>query len=132
MLRLRTIGEVSVEVGSTVIDSSSPHALAALFYLSVERGKQVARKTLAELLFPAADEHSAMHSLRQLIYRLRKLGAPIEGSTSATASVCREAASWDFELLIATGQISEDQLSLITKGFLCDDALRISAKFERW
>src|ERR1043166_3643752 len=113
MLRLRTIGEVSVEVGSTVIDSSSPHALAALFYLIVERGKQVSRKTLADLLFPDADEQSAMHSLRQLIYRLRKLGAPIEGAASGKLSVASEHVHWDLDAVIATRRVSDDQLTLL-------------------
>jgi hypothetical protein len=37
----------------------------------------VPRAALQELLFPKAGERSGAHSLRQLLYKLRQLGAPI-------------------------------------------------------
>src|ERR1051326_5035890 len=83
MLHLRTIGPVSINVGSTVVNDSSPQACAALFFLVVERGKEIPRRVLVDLLFPDATEASGTHALRQLVYRLRKIGAPIEAEGSS-------------------------------------------------
>ena len=71
-----------IRVGAKEIRPASPMVFAALLYLAVERGRRVPRAALQELLFPNSAERSGAHSLRQLLYKLRQLGAPV--SSDAT------------------------------------------------
>jgi DNA-binding SARP family transcriptional activator len=78
VIQLHTFGEALIRVGEKDVRPSAPVLFAALLYLCVERGRRVPRTALQELLFPGSDERSGAHSLRQLLYKLRQLGAPLE------------------------------------------------------
>src|SRR5436190_8686151 len=79
-VRLFTLGECRIEVGEHAVLPSAPHVFAALLYLGLERGRWTPRATLSELLFPEDQAESASHNLRQLLYKLRRLAAPIESN----------------------------------------------------
>ena len=101
MIELHTLGDAMIKVGDREIRPTAPMVFAALLYLCVERGRRVPRAALQEMLFPETDERSGAHSLRQLLYKLRKLGlslTPRPGAHSITTglgshvlahSVCR-------------------------------------------
>ncbi|HEU4993881.1 MAG TPA: hypothetical protein VFT29_03645, partial [Gemmatimonadaceae bacterium] len=78
MIHLHTLGDALIKVDEKEIRPTAPLMFAALLYLGMERGRRVPRAALQELLFPNSDERSGAHSLRQLLYKLRQLGAPIE------------------------------------------------------
>src|SRR5881394_3651127 len=77
MLYLHTLGDALIKVDEKEIRPTSPLMFAALLYLGMERGHRVPRTALQEMLFPNANERSGAHSVRQLLYKLRQLGAPV-------------------------------------------------------
>ena len=107
MIRLRTLGDSTIEVGTSRIGPDSTVLFALLLYLAVERGRPIPRARLRELLWPGVPEKKAWHSLRQLLYRLRQMGVPIDadgGQIMLDASAVdafsppgpdRGAAGWD-------------------------------------
>jgi DNA-binding SARP family transcriptional activator len=70
MIHLSTLGPLSIDIGTTRLGAASPGPCAAMLYLTVERGKEISRRTLMELLYADASEATASHRLRQLLYRL--------------------------------------------------------------
>jgi DNA-binding SARP family transcriptional activator len=82
-IRLRILGECVIEVGENIVEPSATHVFALLLYLAIERGKLVTRSQLASMLFPDASVANAGHNLRQLLYRLRRLGVPLEATGAA-------------------------------------------------
>src|SRR4051812_16475842 len=117
MIRLRTIGQISVHIGDKPVAASNELIIAALLYLIAERGRPVPRKTLGELFFPDGDKHS----VRQLIYRLRnEKGAQVEGD--ATSVVFSDTVEWDVEQLLARGTASDLELAALRRGYLADFA----------
>jgi DNA-binding SARP family transcriptional activator len=77
-INLRILGESIIEVGTSIIEPSAPHVFALALYLAIERGKLVPRSVIADLLFPDSSTSAAAHNLRQLLYRLRQKGAPLD------------------------------------------------------
>jgi DNA-binding SARP family transcriptional activator len=79
MIRLRTLGESIIEVDGVAYTPQFDTLFAALVYLTAERGRRVSRQTLAEMLWPHQDLSRGRHCLRQLLYRMRVAGCPVEG-----------------------------------------------------
>jgi DNA-binding SARP family transcriptional activator len=78
VVRLRILGESLVEVGGRLIEPDSPQLFALALYLGHAGGRPVHKTELLDLLTPGADDFGrASHNLRQLVYRLRRLGVPI-------------------------------------------------------
>jgi DNA-binding SARP family transcriptional activator/tetratricopeptide (TPR) repeat protein len=78
VVRLRILGESVIQVGDRCIAPDSPQLFALALYLGHAEGRPVHKSELLELLFPDVDDaRRASHSLRQLLYRLRRLGVPI-------------------------------------------------------
>lgn len=77
-VKLRIVGECIIEVGDRRLEPDAPHQFAMLLYLASQCGRSVPRAELIELFFPGeVKSRAASHNLRQLLYRLRQLGAPI-------------------------------------------------------
>ena len=131
MIHLSTIGPISIDVGSTRLTATMQQPCAALLYLVVERGQQISRRTLVEVLFPESSESAGTHALRQLVYRLRKMGVPLEGD-SASVTLSRDAATWDVEALDVGGRWSDADLDSLAKGYLSDFSPQISKRFTEW
>src|SRR5687767_12258053 len=131
MMHLHTLGDSLIKVGEKEIRPTSPLVFAALLYLGMERGRRVPRAALQELLFPNADERSGAHSVRQLLYKLRQLGAPIQadgGSVAIQVEQVRDDSATELP-------VSNDQLSGFQKlalGFLPDYEPRLSDRYSEW
>lgn len=83
---LRIVGECIIQVGTRRVDPGAPFLFALLLYLGAERGRRIPRKELIELLFPKErDASAAAHNLRQLLYRLRRVGVPLSLAEHAVA-----------------------------------------------
>src|SRR2546430_15703632 len=78
LVRVRTLSVVAIDVGERRIGPSSGRLFALLLYLVFRRGDATSRRVVPELLFPQATDGQAADSLRQLLYRLRQIGVPIE------------------------------------------------------
>jgi len=83
MLTLRAVGNCIIEVGDTRITPESGVLFALLLYLTSNAGRPTPRSELVRLLWPESDLGSASHRLRQALYQLRKLGAPVETAHGA-------------------------------------------------
>src|SRR2546423_12154217 len=80
-VRLRIVGECIIEVGDRLLSPDAPHLFALMLFLCGERGRVVPKSELIDLLFPEEkDSGATSHNLRQLLYRLRQLRAPLVGN----------------------------------------------------
>jgi DNA-binding SARP family transcriptional activator/tetratricopeptide (TPR) repeat protein len=131
MIRLSTIGPVSVHVGDYRVPASNDLIVAALLFLTVERGKPVPRRRFAQMFFPNTEGDANAHSGRQLVYRLRKLGVDIIGDSS-TITLPESAAAWDVEAMLLRGKASAAELDALQSGYLPDYPRHQSAEFSKW
>jgi DNA-binding SARP family transcriptional activator len=131
MLRLSTIGSVAIHIDNVPVPPANQQVFSALFYLTVERGTPTPRRLLAEMFFPDAAGDAGNHSLRQLIYRLRKLGVRVDADQLVVSLPAAEA-TWDVEDLLSRGSASAEVLDSLRRGYLDDYAPRHSDRFTRW
>src|SRR6478672_7470203 len=78
MIKLKAIAECSIRLEKGHVDGSSEILFGILAHLIVERGRSVPRSTLAEYFWWNSEPREAGHCLRQSVYKLRQMGAPIE------------------------------------------------------
>ena len=130
MIRLCTIGQVSVHIGDKPVPATNELLIAAILYLVAERGRPIARRTFAELFFPNPDPDALAHSGRQLVYRLRKMGLAVEGDPATI--VLNEDPQWDVDLLLSRGTVSDCELDALRRGYLPDWANTHSESYSRW
>ena len=112
MINLRTLGESEITIGPKRLGPSNGKAFALLLYLVVERDHRVARSSLKALMFPSSDEGNASHSVRQLLYQLRRLDAPIVASPDSVSLAAVKVAN-DFDEILRKPQLSDDDLTSI-------------------
>lgn len=103
MIRLRLLGETVIDVDGTPVAPDSQVLFAALLVLALERGKRLARSTLYRLLWPDAGEESGRHNLRQVAYKLRQLGAPLDSTQNSLMLPASEVGGELVELLAGGG-----------------------------
>lgn len=77
MVTVRTLGFAVVEIGRKRLGPSSQIMFGLAVFLAARKGEQISRRELAEFFWPDAEEGAARHSLRQILYRLRKAGFPL-------------------------------------------------------
>ncbi|MDQ3997674.1 MAG: AAA family ATPase [Gemmatimonadota bacterium] len=128
---LRTLGESVIEVGEARIGPSAPHMFAALLYLALESGRRVPRARLQELLFPTSDERSGSHSLRQLLYRIRRLGVELNCDAAGVLLPASLVAA-DFQRFLTPTSGRRADLGDVAAGFLVSYAPNISHGFGDW
>src|SRR5690348_9946131 len=128
---VRTLGAVTIECGGRVLGPSAGHPFAILFYLTSHRGQATPRRMLRELLFPSADEHRAGHNLRQLLYRLRQLGVPIDADANGIA-ITADRVSIDWASMIEGGEVGVQELELIAQGLLPGYSPDITEAYREW
>ena len=80
MIRLRTLGECTIQVADKPIGPESEILFALVLYLGSARGKRITRSEIMSLLWPQCSESNARHRLRQGLYQLRRLGAPVSAT----------------------------------------------------
>jgi DNA-binding SARP family transcriptional activator len=131
VLHLRTLGESVIEVGGTRIGPSAPHLFAVLLYLGLEAGRRIPRARLQELLFPNSDERSGSHSLRQLLYRVRRLGAEINSDRTCIVLTPDQVRA-DFQQLLAANPIDRLDLGRVREGFVPGFCPTFSRPFGDW
>src|SRR5689334_206343 len=97
MLRIRALGASEIDVAGTRVGPEQPITFALLLLLAVNGNAQLSRRDLAATLWPAVPDRDRNHRLRSLLYRLRRLGAPVACSGS---TISLESASIDFREFI--------------------------------
>lgn len=93
---LSLLGEARVTFGDVTVSPDNERLFALLLILTLSEGRVINREWLAETLWPAeADEHARKHSLRQLLYKLRQLGGPVDATPG---TVCLSAHLVDLDV----------------------------------
>ena len=129
-ITVRTLGTAAIEVGKRRLGPSSGRLFALLLYLASRRGHAMSRRVVQELLFPEANGHAA-HNLRQLLYRLRQLGVPMD--TDADQLCVRlEDVSVDWWRLVEAGSVGEAELEQLAQGVFPGYSPDVSDAFREW
>lgn len=117
MLQVFALGNALITVSGYHIRPSSARSFATLLCLASEPGRRIPRARLLQMIFPDLTEANGAHALRQLIYKLRQSGAPIE---TAAVHVWIDADHvWtDYGELIASPYPTPEQLRSAEGGFL--------------
>jgi DNA-binding SARP family transcriptional activator len=111
-IRLRIVGECLIEVAGKSITPTSPQLFALLLYLGIEHNRKVPRAELLELLYPASDQiGDASHRLRQSLYKLKVIGAPIIFGDGTIQVEAKQVSSVVSELISGGPEIRRERLS---------------------
>lgn len=129
-IRLETIGTVGIDLDDRRIGPSAGRPFALLLYLASRGGQPTSRRVLEDLLFPSAMRERS-HSLRQLLYRLRRLGLPVEADDDQV-SLAVDRISVDWQDLLNAGAVGESQLEQLTRGLFPGYSPDISEGFREW
>lgn len=79
VIHVHNIGESVIAVGERRLTPDAPHLFALLLFLAEGQGRAIQRSELSELLFDVSGRARATsHNLRQLLYRLKRFGVPLE------------------------------------------------------
>jgi DNA-binding SARP family transcriptional activator len=131
MVYLRALGTAEIEAGTLRVTPGSVRKFALLLRLSAEPGRRVLRPTLQELVFPDLTRRNAQHSLRDLVYQLRRAGVPIEANRDGVMLESDQVQS-DWEAFARMERPSSEQLRAIETGFLPAYAPEYSEAFSDW
>ncbi len=104
---------------------------AFALYLGLNAGENIARDHVFRLLWPDHDEEDARHSLRQLIYRLRALGVPVEAQGDGVG-LPDECVATDFAQLLTSAPSREVYLRVPRFTVLEGYAPTFSLPFANW
>src|SRR5688500_18187293 len=104
---------------------------AAVLYLALECGRRVQRARLQELLCPTSDERSGSHSLRQLLYRMRRLGVELRADGTGVLMPVSAVAA-DFQQFLAPTDQARAGLARLSGGFLPGFSSQFSSPFAEW
>lgn len=80
MVRVRVLGAVELQVGHRRIGMNTEVLFALALYLTTRAGERIPRDELLELFWGKGSEEKQRHALRQMLYRLRQKGVPLEES----------------------------------------------------
>lgn len=129
-VQVRTLGTVRIEVEGRVIGPSAGRPFALLFYLTSRRGQGTPRRLIQELLYPDAKDNRSGHSLRELLYRLRKLGVPLR--TDAEIEIAEPNVWVDWSDILERGELGSPDLELIAKGLFLGYTPDVSEGYRDW
>ena len=131
MIKLKGIADCTIHLEKASIDGGSEVLFGILAHLIVERGRSVPRSTLAEYFWANSDKRDASHCLRQVVYKLRQLGAPI-ATTREHYLLGERAAIADFdcadERTLALSPLPPEEAVAVFPGYAPD----ASAPFLTW
>src|SRR5215831_19419934 len=131
MVYVHTLGAASIDAGTTHLTPASVRKFALFLYLWAERGRRITRGTLHDLIFPDQTAVNARHSVRELIYQFRKLGARI-ASSGEMVELAPESVRADYTDILGRQRPTIDQLRAAHGGFLPGYAPMHSEAFTEW
>lgn len=80
MIRVRILGAVELQVGHRRIGMNTEVLFALALYLTTRAGERIPRDELLSLFWGKGSDEKQRHALRQMLYRLRQKGVPLEES----------------------------------------------------
>jgi DNA-binding SARP family transcriptional activator/tetratricopeptide (TPR) repeat protein len=78
-LTIRAIGGCSIAIGKTTVNPDSAVLFALGLYMAVRAGRPTTRAELREVFWPDTPEAAGRHSLRQMLYKLKRAGLAFDG-----------------------------------------------------
>ncbi len=92
MIRLRLLGAAEIRVGEKLLTPRADTVFAVLMLLALGPSSGIARHELIELFWPRLAEARGRHNLRQILFRLKRLGVRLvlrhEHIALAPSEVC--------------------------------------------
>jgi DNA-binding SARP family transcriptional activator len=131
-LRLQVLGSCEIIIGDEIVSANSPLLFALLLLLAYANERGQSKSSLIELLHQRGKgEGASAHSLRQLLYRLRKLGAPLEAESNW---IRLDNATLNFDIEAFASLSPRERLRIPTSRLvvLPDYEPRISPQFTDW
>ncbi len=118
MILLRTLGTASIEIeGTAIVTPFRARQFPVLLYLAVEHGREASRERLTSLAFCDQSPVDAAHSLREVIYQLRRSGVTIVGTVRGF-TIPSEHVNADYEMAVHDGAPGDAALRAMAAGFL--------------
>ena len=132
-VRIRTLGACLITVGRTRIKPDAAVLFALALYLGLRAGESGTRSDVLELLWPDTQEAARRHALRQLLYRLKRAGLPVDGD-GHELSIDPAAVDCDLAGLMAEQWITDVSLSNLPspRTVLPGYQPAVSAPFHEW
>ncbi len=145
MIILKTLGAVSIEIEDVVSayrrqlakptqSCTTPRAwrrFALLLYLAAEHGRSASRDQLTTLIFPDKAPPADAHSLRELIYQLRRAGVPIV-STGRQYIIESRFVRADYDEALSAPTLDDETLNAMLGGFLPTVTAPWSEAYTEW
>ena len=128
---LRTLGTVRIEAGQRSIGPGAGRPFALVLYLMCRRGQPTPRRILQELLFPGRSESRSTHSLRQLVYRVRQLGIPVD-TDSGDVQIAAADAWIDWSDILERGELGNPDMELVAQGLFPGFSPDVSEGYREW
>jgi len=117
MIFVHALGTAHIDIGNTRIAPTSARTFAFLLRLAAEPGHRLSRAVLRELIYPDRGEAKARHSLRELVYQLRRIGVDLEADIVGV-TLPAETFRFDFNEVVYHGAVDAKVLKAIERGFL--------------
>lgn len=133
MIRLRALGQCVIEVKRKPVRPDSEVVFAVLLHLCAERGRHIERDVLAELLWPRESATRRRHSLRQILYKVRRLGVDC-GDAADSLMLPADSVWLDFEDAVRDDKAHAAPELLSPSGVQClpGYAPRFSKRYSLW
>ncbi len=133
MIHLQSLGQCLISIGATRLAPNARMLFASALFVAVEGRRKVERSKFTETLWPELPESNGTHAMRQMCYRLRTCGMPIEAS-GARITLPDGIVATDFDDLLDedSGIATEELLTRIPGGFLPGYMPRVSDPFTTW
>lgn len=77
-IRITVVGRCDVSIGRRKVSSASAVLFGLMLYLGLRPGRPATREELLDLFWGSASDRARRHALRQLLYRMRNDGIPVE------------------------------------------------------
>ena len=133
MIRITTIGVPDIRSGSTRIRPDAEVLFGLAMYLGLNAGTPIPRDTLLRIFWPGVADADARHSLRQLLYRLRKGSLPIDVD-GAVLMIERKSVATDLDAILSVedpAMLTREQMIGLDR-VLSDYTPHISPEFAEW
>jgi DNA-binding SARP family transcriptional activator len=131
MIFLHTLGTAYIDGGDVRVTPAYSRKFALLLRLSADGDLPVPRSELEEQIFPDSSPRNAAHSLRDLVYRLRLEGFPIEVRLE-TAALTVGSAQTDYGEIMNRERLTPRDIGAVASGFLPGYAPARMVSFSEW
>jgi|GEM_PF-6879765 len=122
-VRVIGLGAAEIWLGSRAVTPTTDVLYAVLLFLAVQHPRPVAANALLQMIWPNIDEPRRRHSLRQLVYRIRRFGCSVS-TNNGTLKLDVDSVSADFDRTVSAEWAEQASLAEVR------DATTLFAEFS--